>query len=298
MAIPTFITLSTIPSRFGLIRSTLESLLSQSLPAQAIQIYIPRHYRRFPNWDGVLPKIPDGVTVVRCDQDLGPATKVLPAARAYKGQNVHILFCDDDKIYDKEWHSRFKNAAEHHPNTCICEVGETLPDIADACRPSNRLPRGRRTRKDWRYRLIRALTLARYKPHTYTNDGYVDFFSGYGGVLVQPDWFDDLFYDIPSIMWTVDDPWISGHLERRNIPIWLNGKGKRPGLAASGHIDALVDLVQEGKDRSAADIQVINYFRDTYGIWTKCGAVDTDYSRMTKTLRVLAKKRIKELAKL
>ncbi len=75
--------------------------------------------------------MPKGVTICHCDQDYGPATKVLPAAKDLKGQDVDILFCDDDKIYDRGWHARFKSEAAKKPNTCIIEVGETFPDISD-----------------------------------------------------------------------------------------------------------------------------------------------------------------------
>jgi hypothetical protein len=44
MDIPTVITLSTIPLRFNLLTPTLESLLAQSLPAQAIEINVARRF--------------------------------------------------------------------------------------------------------------------------------------------------------------------------------------------------------------------------------------------------------------
>lgn len=294
--IPTIITLSSIPPRFAQLTPTLKSLLAQSDPAQEIRLYIPQSYRRFPDWDGVLPHVPDGIAIYRCDVDLGPATKVLPAAADLRGQDLDILFCDDDKIYDRNWHRRFKTAAANHLNTCIVEVGETFPDIADTVRPPNRLPRGKRARKTLAYRLKRALTLTLYKPHIYRNSGYVDQISGFGGVLVKPDWFDEEAYDIPSILWTVDDPWLSGHLERRGIPIWLNGKGKLPTYGSGGRLHALLDLVEDGHGRIDADLAVIDYMRKRYGIWKKGGAPSTEFNRMTSSMRELVRRRNVELA--
>ena len=79
------VSLSTIPPRFDKIGETLKSLLNQSVKADHIYLYIPETYRRFPDWDGQLPHVPDGITIRRTDIDLGPATKVLPAARAHRG---------------------------------------------------------------------------------------------------------------------------------------------------------------------------------------------------------------------
>ncbi|MBB6262523.1 hypothetical protein FHS77_003099 [Paenochrobactrum gallinarii] len=291
---PTIISLSTIPSRFKLLTPTLKSLLNQSLPAEEIRLYIPYKYRRFPDWDGVLPEVPEGISIVRCEKDYGPATKVLPAACDLKDQQSHILFCDDDKIYDTNWHQRFINAASKLPNTCIVEVGETFPDISDACRPSSRLPRGGRRRKDIYYRLLRVLKIFGTKPYL-TKNGYVDQISGYGGVLVQPEWFDDLFYKIPDVMWTVDDPWISGNLERVGIPIWMNGHTKRPDSSDNGVFDALHELIEDGHGRVEADLLVIDYFRKTYDIWKPCGKVDKHYKqRASSSMKELARRALNE----
>lgn len=286
---PTIATLSSIPPRFDGLAPTLRSLLSQSVPFSEIRLYVPKSYRRFPEWNGKLPTVPEGIKIVRCDSDLGPATKILPAARELRGQNIDIIFCDDDKVYDLDWHKRFKCVAREKPNTCIVEAGETFPDIADSDRPSDRLPRGRRARKDWIYRLKRIASLTLHKPHTYRNSGYVDQISGYAGVLVKPDWFSDAAWDIPDIMWTVDDPWLSGHLELAGIPIWLNGNGKQPKSAFVGRISALLNFEEDGFDRVSADLKVISYFRNKYGIWRKSDSVEADFSRMTASMRALVR---------
>lgn len=291
---PTIVTLSTIPPRFNLIQPTLNALLGQNLKIQEIRLYIPQSYRRFPDWNGKLPTVPAGVTIHRCDKDLGPATKVLPAARDLKGRDVDILFCDDDKIYDNGWHRRFKTEAQKKPDTCIIEVGETFPDIADECRPKDRLPRSRWKKKDYIYRIKRILSLFTIKPNL-TSSGYVDQISGFAGVLVRPQWFDELFYDIPDVMWTVDDPWISGHLERVGIPIWNTGKRKNLREGEGSSVDALLNLVQEGHDRVEADLLVIDYFREKYGIWQKCGSIDPATNLRTTSMREMLRRRQLEL---
>ena len=86
------ISLSTIPPRFASVGPCLNALLRQTARPEAVELYIPHSYRRFPQWGGGLPEVPAGVTIVRVDEDLGPATKILPAARAWRGQDVELFF--------------------------------------------------------------------------------------------------------------------------------------------------------------------------------------------------------------
>jgi len=76
------ISLTTIPSRMHLIAPTLRDLLAQTANVAEIRLNIPHRYRRFPDTDISLPDFPKGITVVRVDEDYGPATKVLPTVQA------------------------------------------------------------------------------------------------------------------------------------------------------------------------------------------------------------------------
>lgn len=287
----TIITLSTIPPRFHLLAPTLQCLLRQRRPAAQIRLYIPQTYRRFPNWDGTLPNVPEGITIHRCDRDLGPATKILPAARDLAGQDVDLLFCDDDKLYDRDWHDRLKRAATLHPDTVIVEAGENLPDIADDTRAADRLPRAKRwARKPLGYRLKRVLSLGRIKSPMYANSGYVDLLCGHGGVLLRPEWLTDDAWDIPDIIWTVDDPWLSGQFERRGIPIWLVAEVCRMKGAEGGQVDALHDLVEADHDRVKADLAAVDYLRRTYGIWRPSGRAAPPAAWMTSSMKELARR--------
>ena len=100
------VTLSSIPERFAKIGPVLESLAVQKHVDKTL-MYIPRQYRRFPDWDGSLPKVPANIEIRRCDHDYGPATKILPAAGDFKDQGVQLLFCDDDHIYPEGWAEKF-----------------------------------------------------------------------------------------------------------------------------------------------------------------------------------------------
>lgn len=290
MGDPTIISLTAIPSRFPHLGETLASLLAQSLSADEIRLNIPMRYRRFPDWDGTLPDLPKGIRLVRTDADLGPASKVLPTVADHRGQAVDILFCDDDRLYDQGWLRRFKKERARHPGAVIVEVGENFPDIGDGARPSDRMPRAHRARRGWRYRAVRALTLTMFKPHPFRSSGYVDMLSGYAGVMVRPEFFDDEVFDIPDVLWTVDDPWLSGHLERRGVPIWLNHRGRVPEAGRLAAADALQDFTEQGQGRVAADLAAIDYMRATYGIWKPGGHPLRPGAGNLPSMRALAKR--------
>ncbi|MBO6897267.1 MAG: glycosyltransferase family 2 protein [Shimia sp.] len=265
------LSLTTIPPRFSAVGDNLSHLLEQSAEIDAINLYVARKYKRFEYDLADLPKVPDGVNLRIVDNDLGPATKVLPAAKEYRGQDVHILFCDDDKLYDSTWAQRFLDSALEHPDCCICEEGGHLdaPHYANDGWQSARTPRAGFIEKDFAYRLKRAASLGKWKPSKASAAGYVDILEGWGGVLVKPDFFDDTCFEIPDVLWTVDDVWLSGCLERRGIPIWLNTEKK---VRASGHKvnlreESLAKLIHEGHGRVEANRACIEYFRNTYGIW-------------------------------
>ena len=97
------ISLTTIPPGFVHVRECLQSLLVQAADVAAISLHIPQSYKRFACAESHLPRLPKAVNLRVVDEDLGPATKILPACREYQAQDVFILSCDDDKIYDRGW---------------------------------------------------------------------------------------------------------------------------------------------------------------------------------------------------
>jgi len=93
----TLITLTTIPPRLGGIVCVLRDLLAQG--ADGVVLALPHRWVRFPG-DHEIPILPDGVTLLRCD-DLGPATKILPARSAFP--DADLVCCDDDCLYAAGW---------------------------------------------------------------------------------------------------------------------------------------------------------------------------------------------------
>lgn len=272
------ISLSSIPARFSKIGPTLESLTAQA-GVDRICLYVPHKYRRFPDWDGQLPSVPNGVQICRTDDDLGPATKVLPIAKDLRGQNVDILFCDDDHIYAPGWAERFLKVKQNKPGCVIAQGGWQASEYAEASEERALRPRAQRrwriTDVEFQLKYLWQDILAGKNRHaltapprrTFKRSGYVDVFEGYAGVLVQPEMFDDAFYDIPPVLWGVDDVWLSGMLALRDIPIWLDGGILDPRQAESERHAPLAKSVIDGADRRTANRKGVEHFQQSFGIW-------------------------------
>jgi len=256
------ICLSSIPSRFASLKPTLNSLLRQRLPASEIRLHIPHSYRRFPDWDGTLPDVPAGITIVRAEHDYGPATKILPATKSFRGQNVELLLCDDDRTYDSEWTARFIEERKRRPDYAIAEDGRNIPGYTPPAQTSARLHR-----KDWKYRLIRTATLGRHRPPIWAQAGHIDIFKGYAGVLLRPDFLPDFAYDIPDILWTVDDVWLSGCMASNGIGIWVNANAPRSAERRVANRDSLLRMTFKNHNRSDANDACWTWFQTNKGIW-------------------------------
>lgn len=261
------ITLTTIPPRFDKIAPTLKSLVKQKHRADQVILYIPQSYKRFPEWTGTLPQVPEGVTICRTDFDYGPATKVLPALKDNWGKERDILFCDDDVSYDSHWSERYANLRKSHQRTCLAEGGYDLKDIDLSSRAADRLPRVSNQNRDFYFRIRSMLKFRQRRASYYTQSGYSDIFLGVSGAMLRPTYFNEKMFDILGLLWTVDDYWISGNLAVNNVPIWLNADAPRRHDGAGRRISSLLNMVHEGHGRHDANKAAIDYFRENYGVW-------------------------------
>ncbi len=279
------ISLSTIPPRFGQIGPVLASLLAQRVRAEEIRLYVPRRYRRFPGYAGQLPDVPDGVTIVQVDDDLGPATKVLYAARDLRGQSVDILYCDDDHVYLPGWSARLLQARAVHPEAAVTSssrsvVSLTLPEY-DAKpmprvipAPPLREQAWGQVRRLWSERPRRDPAALVLWPQCrfVRRAGYADIAEGFCGVAIRPDFLDEAAFDVPSVLWSVDDIWLSGMMARREIPIWaLAGKTQSRLIVSVSSHHPLYAVKVEGQGRRAANLACARYLQKTYGIWGGAG---------------------------
>jgi GT2 family glycosyltransferase len=242
---------------------TLESLLQQEAQIDGVILWIPRAYRRPEFGSFTLPALPAGIEVRRCDFDYGPATKILPTCETFRGRDMRILYCDDDRIYDPGWATRLLAASDAHPGCCIAEVGEVVSLTLKKAFKSSRLYRGFAVATLGLYsslyrRGMRALEV---------EAGCVDICKGYGGVLVRPEFFTTAAFDIPDLLWTVDDIWLSGQLALAGIPIHKASATELSHKTDLADVDALVDYVYADHRREQANAACIRYFQERHGIW-------------------------------
>jgi hypothetical protein len=275
------ISLSSIPSRFAALERVLGALCAQDIGDAAIELYLPRRYRRFPDHDGTLPRVPPRVEIVTVDEDLGPATKILHAVERHRAADPPILYCDDDVLYAPGWARGLFEAARAHPGAAVAAAGMNL-DALGLPLPAAAAPRAilQRRARDWRYLLARGLQIARYGGadrvpperkairRLVRRTGRIDIAEGYGGVVVRPSFFDAPFREIPPVLWAVDDVWISGNLARRGIPILAIADAARLRFMAEHHApDALHQVAIEGAQRFDANRRCALYMQEHLGVW-------------------------------
>ena len=104
--------------------------------------------------------------------------------------------------------------------------------------------------------------------HPFRQSGYLDFAYGLGGVSIRPEFLDCQDFEIPGIVWAVDDIWLSGAFERKGIGIWADKTVPLPAAGDAARRSSLADSVIESHDRRRADLACIRYMQDQYGIWT------------------------------
>jgi hypothetical protein len=275
------ITLSSIPPRFDLIGPTLESLVAQHSAADAVELYIPRTYRRFPDYDGRLPPVPRGVTILQPQEDLGPSSKVLHAVRRHRGTpEAQILFCDDDRAYYPGWAEALFAEQTRRAEEAVALTGWNVERTGLGPwtgRPEPRhVKRSRRWDMDYRLKRIRQIVRGagkvpiRLKPprRLVARAGYADIFEGYGGVVVRPGFFDEEAYDIPKVLWAVDDVWLSGMLARRGIRIWVPADLYEPKNTVADLTEALYRWQTSNLTRAQLNAKCAAYLRETYGVWS------------------------------
>lgn len=277
------ISLSLIPSRFDEAHLVLNSLIAQDIPNLKVEVYIPKRYRRFADYDGRLPNVPKGVEVCVVDEDLGPATKVLYAAEKYKNEATEIIFCDDDRIYFPNWARGFVETRAIRPDDAIVAAGFEFVQLGLPTYPGMRQPRAAKALRmfDFNRNLRRLAMSVKYggsskvpvekKPpfKSVRQAGYVEIGEGFGGFMVKPQFFDTTMWEIPPVMWAVDDVWLSGHLDRKRkrIGIWAMAGDLRFRTSGLDMVDALHGAIIDGAGRGEANVACVKYMQATYGVW-------------------------------
>ncbi len=225
------ISLTSIPPRFAKLGPVLENLLAQDPAPDQVVLCLSRLYRRFPGAVDA-PDVPKGVSVIWSDDDLGPATKALPPARAIAGKYDHLIYCDDDWLVPKNWASCLLSA--RHPGEAVTGAGYHVSRLGRASQNTGNI---------------------------------VDIAQGFSGVLVDPVWLTGRDLDPPEAAWAVDDIWLSGHLARQGIRIRVAPISRAGQRLAFEDTHGLQDSLIAGRNRDAANRACAALLHERFGIW-------------------------------
>ena len=119
--------LTTIPGRYNKLRRTLKSLEAQERRLDAIYLGIPQRSRRL---NVAYPELPDDIaamcTVVSCQYDYGPCTKIVGALLRESDDNTIIITFDDDVVYSANLVASLLLRHEEFPQSAIGSSGILL----------------------------------------------------------------------------------------------------------------------------------------------------------------------------
>ncbi|MFY0624040.1 MAG: hypothetical protein JXQ89_20340 [Pelagimonas sp.] len=261
------VSLTTIPSRVPYLQATIDSIVAQNLKPDTIELNIPKVYSRRDLGEIDLSGLPTECDVHVVDTDFGPATKILPTVMRYWGSDARLVYCDDDRCYDPDWLSRLVSKSQDHPNSVIAE--NCLPSAGQEMRARW----FKKNNRKFTYRLLRAATLGQWGIGKMS---FVDdIVEGFGGVLIRPDFLTGEAYDIPDILWSVDDVWLSGMYQRNGHDVVLTGPKKKSKFTERwidetlvGDVDPLYLMETQGHGRLAANVACITYMREKYGVFS------------------------------
>lgn len=199
------VSLTTIPDRIQDIKYTIVSLIKQTVKPDEIALNIP--YRTLKGKEYQIPpqleRLPL-LKIYRLEEDLGPATKLLPTLKR-EHPDTQIIVADDDVVYSPMFIEKLKEASDRYPENAVTTFGKKL-----RYRGQNEPPEYGGVHAAW------------FKPLHLGSMGKSDYVMGVYGFVVKPRFFDeDIFHfedKPPETIW-VDDMHISGQLSLRGIDI-------------------------------------------------------------------------------
>ena len=195
------VSLSTLPDRIGRLRPTLESLLNQTRPPDEIVLVVPKFSIRqnrayaIPRYLSKMPRL----RLLQCETDWGPATKFIAAVQdeiAAARRDTLIMVVDDDRVYPRDSIELYLHYNAKLPDAALCFRGRLIP----------------RSLNSRHSKIVLGVDLQSPKRTAVM--------TGCGSYLIQPRFFDSSLWDYstaPKGAFYVDDMWISGCLERRDV---------------------------------------------------------------------------------
>lgn len=206
------ITMTTLPSRIANIAPTIASLSHQSVRPERILLNLPTYSKR----EQTEYKIPDYikknplVEINETAEDLGPATKLLPALRKYWGRDDKLLIiADDDEIYAHDLVKNYLTYEKESKDSVLTMVGWDVPEGLDHAQ-----------------RIVKygAIGNKPKKSQKVTKLTQVDCVQGASTFAVRPTFFSQEVFDYsqaPKEAFFVDDIYVSGHIAKQKVPVYV-----------------------------------------------------------------------------
>lgn len=206
------ISLSILPSRFKNFEPTLNSLTDQTLLPKKIILNLPKTFKR-DKTNYVIPefvKLHPLIEINWIEEDLGPATKILPTLDLFADSpDQLIIVLDDDQIYPKGLVENYEKWSKELPDAAMTLSGWVVPDTFD------------HADKVQKYGAIVRV----YRRDTSVDEPVrVDCLQGAASFAVKPKLFDRGVFDLenaPREAFFVDDIWLSGNLSRVKSPVYV-----------------------------------------------------------------------------
>lgn len=120
------VSLTTLPGREALVEGAIKSIQSQTRPADAIYLFLPREHFS----GGRIHVHFEGVTTCLLP-DLGPAMKLIPTLAREKDPRTLIITIDDDVEYPPKLIEKLLNASILFPESAIGFTGWNVTRIKD-----------------------------------------------------------------------------------------------------------------------------------------------------------------------
>ncbi|WP_157378546.1 hypothetical protein [Aliagarivorans taiwanensis] len=188
------ISMTSIPSRVGLMGPTLECLLSQSMKPDAIVLWLSDELDSVP--EVLQPYVERGLEV-RFVPDVGPHTKLVYALQAFPDSVV--VTADDDKLYPWRWLSKLYKSYQARPDCIHCHRAHLITKDEN----------GIKRYVDWKW-------LA----HGVPGPSFMLFPTGVGGVLYPPKLLHSDATNIPlfsELCPKADDIWFKAMALLNNV---------------------------------------------------------------------------------
>ncbi len=218
------ITFTTMPNRLqskSFVKA-VSCMLEQTLRPKEIRLNIPYIAKRtntkytIPQWLQELKQI----TIVRCEEDYGPATKYIPSLEHFNvlDPDQKLLIYDDDSFMPVDLVENFQRLSNQYPNMCFTSEGR-------------RVKQNKNNQFDMRNVVTKqnlfGILISFNNPPLQTCEKMpiinVDVAYGYTGILIKPKFVkltELMNYSLmPKEAFFVDDVTLSGHLLKNNCRI-------------------------------------------------------------------------------